>query len=592
MTEDIGAEFARRRAQQLEQERRQPPGPTPEIEVPDLEVMYEAQGPETDKRLADIFFTKYRHLLVNGDGRLHLYLGRGKQWVANKVTTHLYTFVMHMSNDYHQQRLQTIVQLEAALADGRQEEAQQLARRRDHLGKMITYCEKGSTIGTVARLVTHKAETVMEEYPVRMNPDPCLLNCRNGVVDLRTGSLRWPVLGDYITQNTGVDYLPDANTEADQWWAERVGMIAGSPANAEFLQVWFGYCATGLTGEHCMAVMHGNGRNGKNVLMDAVAGALGEYAIALSNSFLESQDRAEVGNNVLYMMAQLNGRRFAYVSETGERGKLRESIVKSLTGDKTIRARLAHQDYFEFPVTHKFTIGTNHKPEISGTDDGVWARIRLIPMRVKFGPQEEVDAGVAQYLKDPTMDAALKRPGTIEAVLRWVVQGARKYLSHGLARYVPVEVTAETVVYRRDQDVLGLFLQQVSEPIGLTEIEALERRVAGLPTKAVGAMSDSDLLRVNKGQLWRAYAVWARDNGHGVMSSTMFGRRLSSAKRFWPGDGTGEVLMKPLEVIRTQRGDCWRWFRWNTFGRGLSLYAEQQHRGSANHEQMPDDREF
>lgn len=582
---ELAAQQARDRERRLA---RQPTGEAERVDAPDLNITFEGVG-TTDKKLADEFIAQYRHLFVNGNGQLYVYIERLGRWVSDKVEEHVYVLVMHMSNRYHQQRVDVIRDLEVAAREQRNEEAERLARQRAALDKLIQYCEKANTIGNVARLVARKLSTVLLSAPVHMNHDPEVLACRNGVVDLRTGQLRWPRMGDLLTLTTGIDYTAGST----QWWEEKVLQIAGSdPALAEFIQVWFGYCSTAYTREHCMAVLWGNGRNGKNILLDAVAGSLGKYAMSLANSFLETQDRAEVGNNVLYMMAQLHGARFAYVSETGERGRLRESIVKSLTGDKTIRARLAHKDYFEFNVSHKFTIGTNHKPEISGTDDGVWERIRLVPMRVKFGTQDELDAGTAAHLKDVTLLTEIERDERKEEVLRWIVAGAVKYLTHGLNRYTPASITAETLVYRREQDVLGQFLQQVSAYVHPDEIKRTTARLDGLPAVTVGKMADSELLQVDKMVLWRCYAAWATDNGHGVMSSTQFFKRVTSAQRFWPGDGTGENMMPPLHAVRTNRGGRYRWFSWTEFGRGLSNYAEQQHQKATNREPAGEEPEF
>jgi P4 family phage/plasmid primase-like protien len=586
---NIEEEFATRQREHEERLQRQPTGDAPEVVDPGIEDLFEGNGAETDKRLADIFVSKYAHLFCNGDNRLHVYMAHAGRWVADSVEDCIAVLVMHMSHDYHRARLQVLTELEVAAREGRQQEIELLTRRRTHLDNMIKYCEKGGTIGTVSRLVVIKMKALLLKNPVSMNPDPCLLACKNGVVDLRTGLLHWPQLEDRLTHNTGVDYVPGGDYG---WWAEKVRQIAGDDTTSEFLQVFFGYCATSYTREHCMAVMWGNGRNGKNILMDAVAGALGSYAVTLANAFLEAQGQVDVGNNVLYMMAQLHGKRFAYVSETGERGRLRESVVKSLTGDKTIRARLAHQNYFEFPVTHKFVIGTNHKPEISGTDDGVWERIRLVPMRVKFGEPEEVEAGTAQRLKDVGLSTELDKKARREEVLLWIVEGARKYISNGLRRYTPATIAAETKAYRREQDVLGQFLQAVSEPLTLDTVNAVQRRMESLAPRELGKWTDEMMLCVDKMALWRAYAFWAQDNGHGTMSSTMFARRITSAQRFWPGDGTGEVLMKALEAIRTNRGNRYRWFQWNDYGRIVHTEAERQHSRKVNTHERGEDPGF
>lgn len=556
---------------------RLPPGEAPKVDAPDLTDYRELDGSYSDKLLANRFFRRYRHLFCNGSGQIYMYLARSGRWTLSDLSTHIYSHAMELSATFHDELAEVKRARAQALTDNNAAQAEALGRREQGLASLIKHTEKGGTIGTIAKMVQAKVKTVLECEQVKMNSDPQLLACRNGVVNLADGSLRYAQMDDYITRNTGIDYVPGADTS---WWNERVlEMCHGNTRLAEYLQVWFGYCATGYTREHCMTVLYGAGRNGKNLLMDAVATALGGYASAITASFLEAQGK-ESGdsNNILYMTAQLDGTRMAYVSETGERGKLRESTVKSLTGDKRIRARLAYENFYEFEITHKFTIGTNHKPEISGTDDGVWARMRLVPMRVKFGEQAEVDAGVAQYLQDETLLDVVQHEDKREQVLAWVVEGARKYIKHGLKSHTPPEISAETKAYRREQDVLGQFLQHVSVHVPQQEIDRTVARVEAVRPRDRGQFSDEDMLRVDKMDLWRTYAVWASDNGHYAMSSTMFARRITGAQRFWPGDGTGELQMRPLEAIRTDRGARYVFFRWSEQGQQLRDHARSQMR--------------
>lgn len=569
---DVLATFDERDDEAAKRLARQPRGEAPEVEAPDLLNFESLRGHNTDKSLAILFFRRYRHLFCNGEGQLYMYLKSTGRWVRTELAVHIYSHCMELSAMFYAELAQVITERAEAVANNQQEAAGRLADRQNAITKLIVHTEKAATIGNVAKMVQSKVRTVLEADMVKMNHDPMLLACRNGVVDLRTGELRWPTPEDRLTRNTNVDYVPDAN---DGWWDERVLQMCGGNARlAEYLQVWFGYCATGYVREHCMSVLYGSGRNGKNVLMDAVAGALGTYSSALTASFLEEQGKMDAGgNNQLYMMAQLDGVRMAYVSETGERGKLKESAVKSLTGDKKVRARLAYENFYEFGISHKFTIGTNHKPEISGTDDGVWERIRLVPMRVKFGDEDEIASGVAQYLKDVTLLDEVVKPARMEAILTWIVNGAQKYLKHGLRTFTPPEISAETKAYRREQDTLGQFLQYVSVHVPADEIKRVVDRIGTLSTHALARLTLDELLRVDKLELWRVYSVWAEDNGHGIMSSTMFARRITSAQRFWPGDGAGELVMKLLEGIRTNTGHRYIYFRWSTAGIQLRDHA-------------------
>lgn len=564
--QDVGALLALAAEDADELLRYQPQDDKPEIEAPDLEKFNEVNN-STDRALADGFFRHYRHLFINGDGNLYVYHKDRGAWSRDGVDNQVLAFAMHLSDRFYDELDEVRRQRAQAEQNGQGEQAARLAERATALTKLIVHCEKANTMGSVARFVKAKLVTIMADKPQKMNPGIEVLACANGVVDLRTGQLRWPQPEDYITRNTRVTYKADADSE---WWEKVVlDMCNGNPRLAEFLQVWCGYVATGTTVEHCMAIFWGNGRNGKNLLIDAVAASMGGYASALPASFLEFNDKGNGGmdNNMLYAMAQLDGVRLAYVSETGEKGKLRESWVKSQTGDRTIRARLAHKDYYEFQVTHKLTVGTNHRPEVTGTDDGVWERIRLVPFAVRFGTQEELDSGIAQKLADKTLLAKASSVRGREAVLKWVVEGAGKYLAHGLRRYTPPEVTAETKHYRREQDTLGQFLQNVSEyipPPEVARITALEG--GGTNSAQFAKLTTEQRLRVEKQELWRMHCIWCEDNGHYPMSATTFARRITAAQRFWIDEIGDEKIMRPLDAVRNAGANYYRYIRLSEAG--------------------------
>lgn len=554
------------RAMELDDTRRlQPPGEEPKVNAPDLEFFHETRE-ATDRALAERFYRKFNHLFTNGDGAIHVYHTRTKLWTQRNVDKHVYALCMHLSDDYAQELVGVLQEIEQARAQERTD-LEPLTRRRDGIVKMISHCEKAGTIGNVHRMLLAKLEAVMGLEPKRMNPDPNALACRNGVVDLRSGELRWPTADDYLTRNTGIRYDPGADY---RWWEEVVlGIAGGNPRLAEFLQVWAGYCATGHTKEHCMAILWGMGRNGKNLFVDSVATALGTYASVLPPGYLEALGERNIDNNMMYALADMHGIRMSYASETGERGKLKESWVKNQTGDRVIRARLPYAPFFEFPLTHKMTIGTNHKPEITGTDDGVWERIRLVPFRIRFGNEEEVESGIAQARMNRELLSQATSPEGRCAVLKWVVDGARKYLAHGLGRHVPVEITAETKMYRREQDVLGQFLQDATEWINPAEVHRVMEIEKTPNGQVYRGMSLDDRLRVEKMDLWRIYEVWCSERGHYAMSATAFARRITSAQRFWQDDIGSELTMPPLESFKAMRAYFYRYIRLSEMGHML-----------------------
>ena len=60
--------------------------------------------------------------------------------------------------------------------------------------------------------------------------------------------------------------------------------------------------------------------------------------------------------------------------------------------------------------THKIFLGTNHKPEIRGTDHAMWRRIRLVPFDVTI-PEVQRDRQLFEKLKEEADGITLGRAG-------------------------------------------------------------------------------------------------------------------------------------------------------------------------------------
>jgi putative DNA primase/helicase len=68
----------------------------------------------------------------------------------------------------------------------------------------------------------------------------------------------------------------------------------------------------------------------------------------------------------------------------------------------------------------KIWIGTNHRPGIRGTDEGIWRRIRLIPFTV-YIPDGKVDEKLVGKLKSES-----------SGILNWMLAGLEEYKLGGL----------------------------------------------------------------------------------------------------------------------------------------------------------------
>jgi phage/plasmid-associated DNA primase len=169
-----------------------------------------------------------------------------------------------------------------------------------------------------------------------------------------------------------------------------------------------------------------------------------------------------------------NGRRFA------------ARLVKQLTGGNLIKARRMREDMWEFEPTHIVIVAANHKPEVRGTDKGIWRRIKVVPWTVSI-PEGERNRNLPVELA-----------AELEGILAWAVRGAVEWYQHGLEE--PAEVRAETDAYQKDMDVLASFI--------------FERCVEGPGITAVSS------------QLFKAWEMWCRDNNEDPGTQKKFSGRL------------------------------------------------------------------
>jgi putative DNA primase/helicase len=347
---------------------------------------------------------------------------------------------------------------------------------RKELGKHATRSEAGARIKEMVDL----ARSDVPVMPDELDASPDLLNTESGTIDLRTGELREHRREDLITKIAPTTYRPDAAAPTWEAFLERV--LPGEDLRA-FVQRAVGYSATGDTSEQCMFINHGGGANGKSTFQEAIAAALGDYAMRAPTEMLLAKRSDGVPNDV----ARLKGARFVSASETEEGRRLAESRIKDLTGQDTITARFMKAEWFDFAPTHKLWLSTNHKPEIRGTDAAIWRRIRLVPWTVSIPPAEQ-DKKLPEKLRS-------ELPG----ILAWIVQGCLEWRRKGLQ--APEEVRQATGDYRSEMDVLAAFLEEC-------------------------CILRSDAMASAR-NLYIAYKEWCEANGEPVEKQRRFGMRLT-----------------------------------------------------------------
>jgi putative DNA primase/helicase len=300
-----------------------------------------------------------------------------------------------------------------------------------------------------------------------------LFNCSNGTYDLSRNIFLDFDVNDLITKKANVEY--DIHAECPRWLKFLDEIFLGDIELIKYIQRVIGYSMTSFTREHCMFILYGHGRNGKNIFTEAISGVLGDYALNCPSSMFVQKQNPGIPNDV----ARLKGARFVSASETNHNVNMDEELIKQLTGNKIITARFLNKEYFDFEATFKIFLATNHKPNIRGTDTGIWSRIHMIPFNLTITPEME-DKTLSQKLANET-----------SGIFNWMIEGYNEWVKHGLN--VPDVIKQATQLYREEEDDLGQFIKMecVVDKSGFIPSQEFRERfklIMGYPkgTKALG----------------------------------------------------------------------------------------------------------
>jgi len=358
--------------------------------------------------------------------------------------------------------------------------------QRKALAKHAAKCEADGKVRAMLSMAESEPELVVR--PEDFDRNPWLLTVGNGTIDLRTGMLRAHQHEDLITKLAPVISDPEATAPTWERFLRRI--FADNLEMIAFLQRAVGYSLTGSTREQAWFLLHGPGANGKTTFLRVMTDLLGEYAAWTPTQTLLAKRGEHVEND----LARLRGARLVAAVEAEGGRRLAEALVKQLTGGDAVTARFLYGEYFEFVPTFKLWFGTNHKPEIRGTDHAVWRRIRLIPFTVTI-PEAEQDRELPEKLRT-------EFPG----ILSWAVQGCLQWQQQGLG--VPEPVRKATADYREAMDIIGAFLDECC---------------AVDPEARAGATD-----------LYQAYVKWCEEGKERPESQQRFGEALT--ERGYPVD--------------------------------------------------------
>lgn len=279
-----------------------------------------------------------------------------------------------------------------------------------------------------------------------LDKDRFLFNCANVTINLKTMQTYKARQSDLITLSTKTEYNPAATSEV---WTDFLSSAIPDENLRDWLQRFFGYCLCGDTAENLFVFIHGVGGSGKTTTLNAINGALGDYAKIFSVDTICENRKQKDGEEPSPALAALRGCRLARSSETKKNRRLDEATIKRWTGSDPLPARELHKPAFEFKPSFKIVVDGNFALRVTDiNDDGLRRRLRIVPFDNPPAP-DKVDTSLETKLSTPTARSA---------ILNWLVEGWKNYQAKGLKDIPAVMQTALDKFYTAN-NVMADFLE-------------------------------------------------------------------------------------------------------------------------------------
>lgn len=265
-----------------------------------------------------------------------------------------------------------------------------------------------------------------EDFTNKLNKDPYLFACKNGVIQLRVkveGSDKETVIfrngipEDYLSflagynfpEHDAINYIPyDAKNPVYKEIFDFFDKIFPNLELRNYFLRLIASCLEGMNREQCYYTWEGVGGNGKSKIVELMRLTFGDYQTSLQATTL-TRKRPESGAANPDIIA-IKNRRFIYLQEPDDKEPLNTSRMKQFSGEDMVEARGLYKDQEKFKVSGKLNMMCNSKPIIRTMDRGTWRRIRVIPFVSKFVAEDDpeyISKKPNVFLRDNELDLKL-----------------------------------------------------------------------------------------------------------------------------------------------------------------------------------------
>lgn len=309
------------------------------------------------------------------------------------------------------------------------------------------------------RAVNNRLKNILYVDLSEFDNEPDKLNCKNGVINLKTGEMTIHTPSQKFTycipykynqnsnENLFIDWLfetitPKEKIQNDEDLTNYIELL-------NWLQVAFGYSITGRTNEQCLFYLQGETRAGKGLLLQFLSNLMGK-PLAESVDF-DTFTAKRSADNQNFDLAMLKASRLLTSSESDRANMLNAKRIKNITGNDPIHCAEKNKQFFTYTPQYKIWLASNFDIMADADDDALWGRLRVINFPNSHLGEENFKLG--DWLQSAEV---------AEGALKWFCDGAIKWYAslnqHGLG--VPKLVNEQVVKHRKDNDSMSDFFEE------------------------------------------------------------------------------------------------------------------------------------
>ena len=279
---------------------------------------------------------------------------------------------------------------------------------------------------------------------ITFNAKHHLLAFTNGVYDLIANEFRPLRYDDYMTTSTGYAYKQASQTEIDTM-NSIIDKIETIPERKSLL---LKILSTGIIGKsyHKFCMLNGSGGNGKSLLNTYMSAALKDYFY--KGNITSLCENAKQGASP--ELANMHQKRYVVFSEPESNTKIKNGMMKAMTGEETINARACYSNRTQIELVATVMLECNTRPSLQ-SEPGSAEERRLIdfPFESRFVHEDGmVDVSNRIYKADVQVCEKEFIQTHKHAFLQILIANAHEFLTTDKQEFkIPTEIQSRTDAY-------------------------------------------------------------------------------------------------------------------------------------------------